>query len=112
MEIKTTGDFGKKRLTGNALTAQKFLDNEVIKDSAPFVPMKTGQLVQSAIRGTIIGSGTVVYNQVYARRLYYGQDFNFSREKHPQAQAYWFEAAKAIHKEKWVRGAGKIVGSR
>ena len=36
--------------------AQKYLDNEVLKDCTPYVPMDTGQLMRSGINATVIGS--------------------------------------------------------
>lgn len=90
------------RFNIQAADAQKWLDNQVIVDSTPYVPMDTSNLYKSAER-TELGSGMVVWDCVYARRQYYGLDFNFSKEKHPQAQAQWFEAAKATCKKTWIR---------
>lgn len=105
--------------------AQKWLDNEVLKDSEPYVPAETMQLTRSGQLGTIVGSGTVEYIAPYAQYLYYGKvmkgpkygpkhatdkDLVFSQSVHPQAQAYWFEAAKALNKKKWIAGARKIAG--
>jgi len=89
--------------------AQSWLDNEVLKDSDPYVPMDTGNLRNSGISGTKLGSGEVVYNAPYARRMYYGVHFNFSKDKHPKACAQWFEKAKAANKSEWEKGAEKII---
>jgi len=89
--------------------AQKFLDNEVLKDSDPYVPMRSGNLVKSGVLGTDIGSGKVVYNAPYSHRMYYGFSFHFSKDKHPQACAQWFEKAKAAKKDDWVKGVNKIM---
>lgn len=89
--------------------AQKFLDNEVLKDSAPYVPMRTGNLMNSGITGTNIGSGKVVYNAPYAKCMYYGVNFHFSKDKHPQACAQWFEKAKSVKKDAWLEGVNKIM---
>lgn len=89
--------------------AQKFLDNEVLKDSAPYVPMRTGHLMKSGVLGTVLGSGEVVYNAPYARRCYYGAHLNFRKDKHPQATAFWFEKAKSVHLDKWVDSVNKIL---
>lgn len=88
--------------------AQRFVDSEVLRDSAPFVPMRTGYLMKSGNTGTVLGSGQVSYNAPYARRCYYGH-CNFSTEKHPQATSQWFEKAKAIKKDTWVKGAQAII---
>lgn len=98
------------RFDGQYSKAQIWLDNEVIKDTTPYVPMDLGTLSKSAIMGTKIGSGTVVWNTPYARRLYYGLNFNFSPAGHPKAQAQWFEASKAINKNKWLKGASRLAG--
>ena len=89
--------------------AQKWLDNEVLKDCDPYVPMRTGNLKRSGINGTILGSGKIVYNAPYAKKMYYGTNFNFSKDKHPKACAQWFEPAKASKKTAWLNGANKII---
>ena len=97
------------RLGAAANRAQAWLDNEVLKDSTPYVPRVTGELERSGIEGTKIGSGLLVYNKVYAAAQYYGY-FEHSKQAHPQATRAWFETAKAIHKRKWVAGTKKIGG--
>ncbi len=89
--------------------AQKFLDNEVLKDCDEYVPMRTGNLVRSGQRGTVLGSGKVIYNAPYAAKCYYGTHLHFSKDLHPKATAQWFERAKAVNRQKWVDGAQKIV---
>lgn len=89
--------------------AQKFLDSEVLRCSAPYVPMRTGALMRSGTNGTKIGSGKIVYNAPYARIMYYGKSFRFSKDKHPQACAQWFEKAKAAHKDAWTNGVAEII---
>ena len=89
--------------------AQKWLDNEVLKDSNPYVPMRTGNLAGSGIRGTTLGSGKVIYNTPYSRKMYYGINLNFSKAKHPKACAQWFEKAKSQYKSSWINGVNKII---
>lgn len=97
------------RLNGQVDKAQKWLDNEVLKDCQPFVPMRSGNLMDSGVSGTKLGSGEVVYNAPYAKKMYYGEHFRFSKLKHPQACAQWFEKAKSVHKGDWKDGVQKIV---
>lgn len=111
MEIKIDGDLGYKRLTNNADKAQIWLDNEVIKDTHKYVPFKTGILAKSAITGSNIGKGVIIYNTPYARYQYYGDGFKFNKHKNPQAQARWFEASKAVNISKWLNGV-KTIGGR
>jgi len=103
-------DVGKveKRFEPKYLAGQKWLDNEVLKDCDEYVPMRTGNLRNSGIRGTTLGSGKVIYNAPYAASCYYAKR-TFSKDKHPKASAQWFEKAKAVHKQKWINGAGGAV---
>lgn len=61
------------RISASTQKAQKWLDAEILKDCAPFVPRITGELERSGIRGTKIGGGLVVWNSPYARYQYYGK---------------------------------------
>lgn len=100
-----------KRFEPKYHRAQMFIDSEVLRDSAPYVPMRpnSGNLMKSGNTGTVIGSGKVIYNAPYARRCYYGRHFKFNKDAHPQAQFQWFEAAKATKKTKWINGAERII---
>lgn len=89
--------------------AQRFLDSEVLRCSAKYVPMRTGALMRSGTNGTVLGSGLVVYNAPYAKPMYYGLDLHFSRDKHPQASAQWFEKSKAVDLPAWVDGVQQII---
>lgn len=99
-----------KRFNDSYSLAQKWLDNEVLKDCDEYVPFRTGNLRGSGIRGTVVGSGTIEYNAPYAKANYYALNRNFSKEKHPKASPQWFEKAKAVNKDKWINGAKKLAG--
>lgn len=47
--------------------AQKYLDQEVIRTCAPYVPLDTGTLERSGKMSSDIGSGTVTWNTPYAK---------------------------------------------
>jgi hypothetical protein len=104
MRLQLNTEFTLNRFNEKYRRAQKWLDNEVLKDSDPYVPMRTGNLRNSGIRGTNVGSGRVIYNAPYASKCYYGH-MNFSKAKHPQACRQWFEKAKAANKAKWIKGS-------
>ncbi len=106
--------------------AQKYVDSEVLRLCSRYIPFQTGFLNQSGILGTVIGTGTVVYNAPYARYLYYGKimrdkegraffggapkhvtEENLSYHGEPQRGAFWFERMKAAHKDAILRGAAK-----
>lgn len=103
----------------SAAVAQKARAN-----TEPFVPALTNSLNN---RTRVVGD-TIIYPGPYARFLYYGKvmidpntgstwapeygskvvtDRNlvFTKEVHPQAQAFWFEASKAQNLDKWLRVA-------
>lgn len=120
--------------------AQKFIDSEVIRLMGRYTPMRTGFLMKSAILGTVIGSGHIVYNCPYARYQYYGVVYGpnipiyengilvgfrspkqkhktnrmltYSKAKHPQAQRLWFETMKKKHSKAILRGAAAIAGGK
>ena len=108
--------------------AEHDLAEHVEKDTQPFVPMLTGSLTQ---RTRVVGNA-VIYPAPYARFLYYGKvmvdpntgstyapkggtkvltnrNLVFTKASHPQAQAHWFEAAKAQDLSKWINVAAKAV---
>lgn len=114
----------QNRLNERVHQAQKYLDSEVLRTSAPFVPYRDGNLMRSGDNATQLGSGEVIYNTPYAKAQYYGRtkqgrdskgrftkrtNFNYSTDTHPQASAQWFEKAKAIHKDAWKKGVEQII---
>ena len=96
------------------------LDNQVITDSDPYVPLISGMLRGSAIRGTVLGEGEVVWDSPYARYQYYGKVMVGPPPKQvtdiplqytqPNTGAFWFEEAKSVNKAQWINGARKIAG--
>ncbi|UTC66003.1 MULTISPECIES: minor capsid protein [unclassified Treponema] len=105
IEFTVKGNFreaeAKARLNKAIKRVQMKLDTQVITDSNYFVPKNTTTLEKSAVINTVIGSGIIKWRTPYARRQYYGIDFDHSKQKNPNACAKWFEAAKARWLEKW-----------
>lgn len=118
----------KDKMAESCTRAESIVGQQVIKDTAPFVPALTGSLT---IRTRLDGN-KIIYPGPYARFLYYGKvmvdpqtcstfapkggtkvltnrDLVFSKAMHPQAQSHWFEASKAQNLDKWVRIAKKAV---
>lgn len=106
-KLTWAADTGSK-WTGNFTRAQKFLDSEVLRDSTPLVPFRTGMLARSGQLGTVVGSGTVSWVAPYARAQYYNTAETRSYDN--QRGGKWFERAKASHKPAWVAGVKKIAG--
>lgn len=110
---------------------QFFVDNEVLRLSAPYVPFRSGVLEKSGTLGTELGSGTVSYIAPYARYMYYGKlmvdpntgssfapkgarkvltEKNLNYNGAPKRGAFWFERMKADHIDAILLGARKIAG--
>lgn len=100
-----------------------------------YTPARNLILSKSAVLGTKIGSGKIVYNSPYARYQYYGKlmvssitgsarakrgekkiltnkDLQYSTSRHPQAQRLWFEVMKKQHGAAILRGAARIAGGK
>lgn len=90
--------------------AQAWLDNRVLRDSNYYAPMRTGALKKTGILGTTAGEGVVQWVAPYAHRLYYGTHLNISKAYNPNAQSFWFEAAKSQNKQEWINGVKRIAG--
>jgi hypothetical protein len=88
--------------------AQKFVDSEVLRLSAPLIPLRSSALMKSGQLGTVVGSGLVRWIASYARTQYY--DTLESRSYDPQRGAYWFERMKAIHSTEIISGAKSMAG--
>lgn len=97
------------RMTAAFGFAQIVLDTEVIKDSNFYVPTDQFFLQRSALLVSDIGQGSVKWQTPYARRLYYNPQFNFSKDKNPNARGLWFEAAKAEKAAVWKNIAQAAV---
>lgn len=94
---------------------QQYIDSEVLRLNEPFVPKdiaaasQGGNLIQSGIVNTDIGSGEVKYNTPYARRWYY-MPAHFQGE--PMRGNYWFEIFKQQYRKQVLDGAKKIAKSK
>ena len=86
--------------------AQKFVDSEVLRYCDPLTPKKTGNLINSGKRGTVIGSGEVKYLATYAGGQYY--DTAETRAYDPNRGGKWFERMKTAHKQAILEGVKKL----
>lgn len=91
----------KTRFDHKIEKSQLALDTQVAKDSNYFCPEDTGTLQRSVLTGSKLGSGVLNWDQEYAKPLYYGEGFKFSKDRNPNASAKWFERAKAQYKRAW-----------
>lgn len=89
---------------------QRFVDQSVLNLSDPYVPFDTGVLKTSGYVATDIGSGEVVYETPYARKMYYNPQFKF--QDAPMRGAFWAERMLADRLDDIVDGAAKIAGGK
>ena len=109
---KSVGRMVAHRSLQSGGRVQKYIDSTVLRKSDPYVPFLSGMLKTSGISGTVIGSGTVVYNSTYARRQYYANGGNGKQgtSRGGLRGRYWFERMKADHLDEILQGAAKIAG--
>ena len=113
--------------------AQYWLDGQVMTDMVPYMPIRTGSLIQRsrARSASMQGTGRVVAGVgPYGRFQYMGKvmvdpvtgspfarrgakkvvtdrDLKYSN---PKATAQWFETAKRIHGKEWIEGVKRRAG--
>lgn len=66
------------------------------------VPKQTGELERSSFVQMQPGKGRIIYDTPYARRLYWHPEYNFRKDKNPNAQGKWMEAYHSGDKRVWV----------
>lgn len=82
--------------------AQMQLDQDVLKDSNYYIPKDTSELEHSGVRASKIGQGKIIWDTPYSRKLYYNPQYNFSKDRNPNARGLWFEFAKAVRMPNWL----------
>ncbi len=84
---------------------QTMLNNEILRISDPFVPFDTGNLKN---KGAIEPSNTAIsYDTPYARRMWYGDNFNFQGA--PIRGSRWVERAWAIDGNEVISNINRAI---
>lgn len=86
-----------RRIRNGTDNARTMLTENVKKYSDPFTPRDKGNLIDDAKVDT--KEGTITYDKPYAKRLWNGIDFNFSKDKNPQATFKWCEKGVDANKK-------------
>jgi hypothetical protein len=66
------------------------------------VPKETGNLEESASVGSEGNTAHISWNTPYARRLYYHPEYNFRKDKNPNAQGRWADSFQHGPKKDWL----------
>lgn len=93
-------------------SAQARFDEEVIKVTEPYVPIKSSLLRRSAAMASKIGSGQIVYATPYAAAQYY-KTADTRAYNEPKAGGHWGDRMKADnlnHLANFARGMVKKYG--
>lgn len=108
--IKSTKELLSERQLLLQQTAQVFVDSEVLRRCANYVPFDSGVLNRSGVLNTDLGSGEVVYATPYARKWYY---VPAKFQGAPRRGNYWFARMRDNGgREAILRGVAKITGGR
>lgn len=131
--ILNTQHLLKERGLSDGGRVQQYVDSEVLRLNAPYLAHHEGEYRNSGTRGTVIGSGEVIYNTPKARFLYYGKVMVGEKSRSAWAHkgeskvvtgknltyrggglrgAFHFERMKVDHREDILKGAAKIAGGR
>ena len=99
---------------GTGGKVQKYIDSECLRRSDKYTPKQTGELIRSGTRGTVIGTGRIVYIAPYARPNYY---FNGGYGMQGTTRGglrgrLWFKRMTAAHRMTILTGAARIAGCR
>jgi len=105
-KLEWADNFGAQK-TNDFTQAQKFVDSEILRLDAPYMPIRTGTLIKSGQLGTVIGSGEVDYVAPYAAARYHNPSM---QAQDAQRGGMWFERMKVDHKDEIIRGAKKLAG--
>lgn len=77
---------------------QAFIDREILKNSDPLVPFRTGMLKRSGITGTRVGTGIIKYTAPYAKKQYFYGRANGQRGR-KWVRRMWTSKGKKILKD-------------
>lgn len=99
---RSLGNYFNKGFT----KAQMVVDSEVLRYMNPLTPMRSGNMIESSVRATAVGSGKIQYNAPYARRQYY--ENKGGSPLHPAARGRWFETMKLQHKDDILKKAAEV----
>lgn len=85
VKIDFRGVANKIQKIGSNRDVGMYMASETYRHMIQYVPMDTGMLYQNIT----LEPFEIHFNSDYAKRVFEGDQLNFSKEKHPNAQAHW-----------------------
>ena len=100
MSVKVILDMRKvkNRIENGKTRCKEKVTEAVIQFGNEYCPEDQGDLKDSALYASKPHEGEAVWDREYAKRLYYGVKFKFSKDKNRQATYEW--ANKGVHDNK------------
>ncbi len=92
-----------KKITDNVERGRLRLAERVLDDGNIFIPVDTGLLRST---GRVEDNGAAVtWNTPYGQHVYYPEEtgIHIHTDKNPNATGHWFEVAKNLKVEEWLR---------
>lgn len=84
------------------------INNALARYCHPYVPYLHGPLSETVE----VTPECVRYTQPYARRQYYGDNFNFTKDYHPLATSRWDEAMMRDRGEEFCAEVSALIARR
>jgi len=136
LEIKLEFDIDKEKLRQRGAKAQEALDTQIMADMMPLMPMDTGSFMNATLAQSqaIAGSGMVIagigpmgrflyeglvmidpdtgspFARAGVKKVVTDRPLEYSKSAHPSATSHWFEEAKAVKLQDWVKLVAKFYG--
>lgn len=89
--------------------AIELITEEFIKDANYYAPQDTNMLRLSALTASRPKEGLAIWDVAYAKKLFYGDSFNFNKSANQHAQSRWADKAAKANKEKYIRLHKKVM---
>jgi hypothetical protein len=103
-------DFGSNR-TRRFRQGQVMFDTEVMRLMEPYMQLVTGAMIASMRLSSTPGTGEVIVNTPYARRVYYSRS-SVGRPTGPLRGPYYFHRMKANNREHLRRFSASALGAK
>lgn len=86
---------------------QKFFTSEIQRIADPYVPYQDGFLKNSS--SLLIDGTGIMYTTPYARRLWYGDDFNFQKNGQGLQGSRWVTRAWIDNKDAIIKATNRYI---
>ncbi|ARW58273.1 minor capsid protein [Bacillus cereus] len=101
----------EQKFDGAVKKAQRAFSQQVLADSNYYIPMDTTATMQSSLIASDMDKGNLLWTTPYASDIYWNPQYNFHKDKNPNASGLWFEKAKSSKLPYWVNFAGEAIKS-